>query len=421
MDTRRNDSYSLMSYLVLIFAIITSAYGMSLANGETATEVLIATYKLPPAITSKQAELAIAGLKKAQADCKDNYLSFRIRYRIGVIYLKAGMSESAKVSFKQIADDPQCPENLRAYSLNMVGQISRLRGENKTALEVFKKVADQFEQYLRNDRKSTDNMVYAKLLCSALFSKAEIFELERDFAASVTEYNRLLNVLSRDDNKEVMDRYMPLINDRVSQLYLRQRDIDNYIQFAEVLIRNYPQYYRTPIVELEMECIKFLRNVTVNPEFADGSFSAPAQIITYFKDSKGGNSAQRISQKLDALCEEHQNTYAGILLRYHYAFFLDAIGEKEKAAEVLACVFSDRVVNTNEEFMERAIESIKEYATIQYAIMSGERADYKQALRALSSLQSHPDKSHVSELAKSVTESVRILKREVLINENKEN
>ena len=416
MDTQRSDSYSLMSCLVLTLAIITSAHGVSLADDETVAEVLVTTYKLPRTITPQQAELAVAGLKKAQADCEDNYLSFRIRYRIGVIYLKAGMLESAKIRFEQIANDPRCPKTIRACSLNMVGQISRLRGDNKTVLDVFKKVADQFEQHQRNNRKSTDNTIYAKLLCSALFSRAEVFEQQQNFIASIKEYRRLLNVLERDENGEVIDKYAPLINDRISQLCLRLGDIGNYFKFAEAIIRDYPQYYRTPIVELEIECVRFLSSVSTNPEFTDGGFTAPAQVITYLKDSEEKSSTRHIFQKLEALCKEYQNTYTGILLHYHYACFLDAVGDKEKATNMLAWVFSDSVTNAESE--RKAIKYIQEYAKIQYAVTSTEMADYRQALRVLSSLQPQPDGSHISELTKSVTESIHILRREVPVNDS---
>lgn len=421
MGTRRNDSYSFMKYLVLIIIIITLTYGKSRAGTQNATDVLIATYKLPSVISPDQAEPTIAGLKKALADCEDNYLSFRIRYRTGIIYLKAGMSQVAKVSFEQIADDPECPELIRACSLNMVGQISRLRGENKTAVDAFNKVAEQLELYLRNDRKSTDNSASAKLLCSALFSSAEILEQQQNFNAAIAEYRRLLKVLGQSENSEIKNRYITLINDKVSQLYLRLGDIENYIKCAELLIKNYPQYHRAPIVELEIECIEFLKSVSANSEFYNGSFTAPAQLITYLKDSKGGNSAQSISQELDALYKKHENTFAGILLHYHYACLLDTLGDKEKATDMLARVFSDNAVNTNRKSLEKAIETIREYAKIQYAVTSAETADYKQALRVLSSLQSSGDNSHIPELAKSVTESIQTLRREVAVNDGNKN
>ena len=99
---------------------------------------------------------------------------------------------------------------------------------------------------------------------------------------------------------------------------------------------------------------------------------------------------------------------------------MDAVSDKEKAAEELTRVFSDNVIDTDGKSLQKAIENIREYAKIQYAIISSERSDYKQALRVLSSLTDHPDNSHVSELAKSVTESIQILRREVLTNENEE-
>jgi hypothetical protein len=79
------------------------------------------------------------------------------------------------------------------------------------------------------------------------------------------------------------------------------------------------------------------------------------------------------------------------------------------------------VVNTNRNFPDKAIESIQEYAKIQYAIMSGEKSDYKQALRVLGSLQPNSDNPHISELAKSVTESIQILRREVPVSKNEKN
>ena len=99
---------------------------------------------------------------------------------------------------------------------------------------------------------------------------------------------------------------------------------------------------------------------------------------------------------------------------------MDAVGDKEKAAEILAGIFSDNVIDTDGKSLQKAIKNIREYAKIQYAIISSERLDYKQAFRVLSSLKDQPDNSHVSELAKSVTESIQILRREVLINENEE-
>ncbi len=421
MDIRKNGSCSLIFYLCFIVAITVVADGASLASGKTPAEVLIATYRSPAAITPAEAKLAIVGLEKVLADCEDSYLAFRIRYRIGVMYFRAGMMGTSKARFLQIADDLKCPELIRACSLNMLGQISRLGAENKEALEAFNQVANLLEQRSSASNEYTPNSALTKLWCSALLSRAEICELQQDYTASITEYSRLLHALSQSKYKDMSNRYAPLANDRISQLYLRQGDINKYTKLVEALIEDYPEYHRTPIIRLELECVKFMKSVSANLEFLkSGSFGAPAYVIAYLKGSKSATSAQHFVEELNRLCKEYENTCEGILLQYHYAWLLDALGEKHKAAEILARIFSNDVSDISNESREKTIaETVREYAKIQYAIMAGEKTNYKEALRVLGSMQSHPDKSHISELVTSVTKSIQILKREVPKDENK--
>ena len=419
MDIRKKESCSVILYLALVGAIMLMAEGVSFADTRTPTKVLIATYKSAPAVTPAEAESAIASLEKVLSDCEDGYLAFRIRYRIGVMYFKARMMEASKTRFQQVGNDPMCPQLIRACSFNMVGQISRLQGQNKKALEAFERVANLLEQRLSVGREVVANTAFAKLWCSALFSKAEIYELQRDYAASITAYDRLFHVLRQNKNEDVLGQYAPLVNDRISQLHIRRGDIDKYTEVAEALTKDHPEYYRTPIVKLEVECVKLLRSTSANHKFINGSFAAPSELIALLTRSKGGTLAQHICDKLDSLCKERQNTYEGVLLQYHYAWFLDTLGEKGKAAEILARILSSDVAPANNGTHKKAvIETVQEYAKIQYAIMAGERADYNEALRVLGSLRTHPDKPHISELAKSVGQSIQILKREVPKNEN---
>ena len=423
MDIRKTACYSssLAFYLSLAIVITLTAEEVFPAEAKTPAEVLIATYRSPLAIAPADVKSATTDLERALANCEDAYLAFRIRYRIGVMHFRAGMIRASKAGFLQIANDPKCPELIRACSFNMIGQISRLRAENKDALEAFSQVADLLEQRLSVDREYVPNSAIAKLWCSALLSRAEIYELQQDYTASITEYSRLLHALSQSKNKDLSSQYAPLANDRMSQLYLWEGDTDRYTELAEALTGRYPEYCRTPIVRLELECVKFLRSVSPKLEFPHGSFSAPAHVIVYLKGSNDGTSPQSVVDKLNGLCKEYRNTRAGILLQYHYAWLLDALGERPTAAEVFARIFSNDAVNANSKSREKAIaETVQEYAKIQYAIMAGEKADYREALRVLSSLKAHPDKSHLSELAESVTKGIQTLKREVPKNENEE-
>ncbi|MCX5637741.1 MAG: hypothetical protein NTX52_08640 [Planctomycetota bacterium] len=302
----------------------------------------------------------------------------------------------------------------------MIGQICRLSGQNKEALEAFNQVINLSEQDL-SFNKGAAYPALVKLWCAALFSRAEIYELQRNLNAGITEYKRLLNALRQIKNNDMLSRYAPLANDRMSQLYIRQGDIDTYIKLAEALTINYPEYYRAPVIKLEIECVKFLKDIHENPEFINGSYGAPANVIAYLNGSKEKTSAYPIANKLAILSKENQNSYSWFLLQYEYAWLLDTLGEKDKAADALAQITSSNLVSLGNGLNRNAvIKMIQDYAKIQRAIILGEKANYTEALEMLATLCSDPNESHISKLAESVTESIQILKREVPKNESEQ-
>jgi tetratricopeptide (TPR) repeat protein len=405
MDTRKNGNYNLIRYFILFIIVIVFAGNTCIADNEAAAKALIETYKLSGPVTPAQTESAVANLKKVLPDCTDGVLIYRISYRAGMLFFFSGMFEEAKAEFSRIANDSKCPESIRAYSLNMTGQISRLKGDNTSALDAFGKAAVLLQEILHNEKEPTEKTAHIKLLGSVMFARAQIYEQQKNSDAAITEYNCLL-----DEMKNTSDRYMPLAGDRLAQLYLRKSDFDKYEQTVDTIIRDYPNYYRTGIIEMEKECVKFLRSISSDIEFPDGGFDAPALTIAYLKDAKTETSSQQIREKFESLCEKYQNTYAGIVLSYQYASLLYAHDEKEKAMDTLRQVFSD---NNSFSSNRKTIDCIREYARIQYAIIAGEQADYNEAMRVLSGLQPYPDESHISELAKAVNEGLQTLKRQV--------
>lgn len=422
MATPKNDSYRTNVTFLLVFipVMLGVTKRASLADTKTAVKTLVDTYKFSDVIAPPEAESAIADMKRVLDDSKDNYLAFRIKYRIGVIYFRAGKTVNSEDEFRNIAEDPKCPVTIRACSLNMIGQISRLRGENEQALNAFNKLIDVLKQLISSDKEHASNFAMTKLWCSSVLSKAEIYELQRNYAAGINEYSRLLGLLSQTKDSGMFGRYTPLANDRMSQLFLRQGDTDKYMKLAKVLTKTYPKYPRAPIVGLELACVEFLNSVSANTEFTSGSFTAPARMIALIKSSNETIPVQNIVNKLQRLCSEYQDIEGSNLLQYHYAWLLDALGDKDKAAEIFARISSNNGVNSRDEPGGTAVaKSIQDYATIQYAIMAGEKTDYKDALRALSGLRTHPSKSHISELAESITKGIETLKREVPSNDNK--
>ena len=418
MGIRRSESCKVARYLVLTVVLVVMVETACYADAQTAIEALAATYKSGQVITAKEAEAAVASLEKVSGGCGDEYLAYRLRYRIAVLYFKAGMMEESGAGFLRIANEAQCPDLLRVCSFNMAGQIARLRGRSKDALAAFEQVASLLEQRLAAGGDNDGSLASAKLLLSALVSKAEIYELQGDFNAGIAEYNRLRQIPAHN-KKEEMAYYKALANDRLSQLYLRQGDVEDYKKTARGLIEEYPQYYRTAIMKLEVECVEFLKSVSADLEFGCGSFEAPAKAIAYVRNSKYRTSAMQLVNRLDAPCRQYANSYGGTLLRYHYAWLLDALGDKDKAIEMLArtsCVDAENIGGKSRRKV--ILETIVRYAKIQQAIMLAERADYAEALRALGGLRAEADKSHISELAESVGKSIEILKREHVKDEN---
>jgi hypothetical protein len=388
--------------------------GVSLADASSARAALISTYELPAVISAAEAESTAVLLEKSLAECEDDYLGARIRYRIGVIYFKGRMLDGAKSRFEGVANDSNAPELLRICSLNMVGQSARMVGRDSEVLKAFGELAQLAEQGLSAGSRSTHVAALRRLWCAAVSSRAEVFEARREYAACIVEYDRLIQFLKRQKDRQLLNLYGPLANDRLGQSHLRRNDTNEYLKAVERLCRDYPEYYRTPVARFEAECVKFLKRISADSQFINGSFGAPAQAIGYLKNWKAEGPAAELIGIIEALCRQYENSYAGIILQYHHAWLLDTFGNEDKAVDMFTRVASADAVDADDRWSKRqALETIQEYAKIQCAIMLGERGDYTEGLRMLGGLRGHPQDSHLSELAKSVTEAIQILKREV--------
>jgi len=417
MDIRKNGSYSITVYLATVGIVAVMAGGASLAGAPDAAEVLTASYEATEGISTTEAEPIVAKLEKALANCTDDYLAFRLKYRIAMIYFRADRMEPSKAGFLQIAQDPKCPEIVKVCSLNMIGQISRLMGNDKEALEAFDQTSSLLARKFSSGAEDSACSALKKLWVLVVFGRAEVFEMQGDYASGVVEFESLLEVLSRKKGR--FSQYAAGVNDRLCQLYLRQGDTGKYVKAARALTAAYPEYYRTGIIKLEIECVKSLKSVGVDFNFSDGSFSAPSYTIAYLRRARDLDSAQDMAEKLDRLSGEYADGYSGILLGYHYAWLLDALGERDRALEMLARVSSDECFGADEKHCRITIvETIQRYAKIQRAIILGEKANYSEALQVLDSLRTDQSESHISELAKAVSKGMQTLKREVHRNEN---
>ncbi len=405
-----------------------SAWGYLMVEDRQRTaEALINSYNIGDKVTETEAEQVASILEKALTKCESSYLAFRVKYRIAVVYFKAQMLDKALDRFMEVSNTPDCPELIGASSLNMAGQILRMKGDYRKALDVFGNLAGTFKgkpgrghsKAVRLGMPYGGKPVVMKLKCLAMFAKGEIRQLQGSYTAAIKEYERLLNFLRQDKNNK-LEKYIPVVKDRVSQLYLKCGDINKYLRTAGEFTADYPEYYRTGIIKFEIECVRFLKNVRQNKQFSIDSFAAPAELIGYLKDAKDTASMQIFAKMLERLCEKHSDTYSSVLLSYHYAWLLDAMGQKDRSVKLLSQISSTDVKDIDESSqLKSIINTVSKYAVIQRAIMLSENGDYNQSLRMLSDLQLDAGESYMSSLVKSVMKSLRILKKEGVKNETK--
>ncbi|MHC4737920.1 MAG: tetratricopeptide repeat protein [Planctomycetota bacterium] len=331
MDIRKKDSYRKIIFEV--FLILASGLNI-FAQEKQPVQVLIDSYKLPDKLMAETAEKTIFELNQALALCSDNALKFRIQYRIGILYFKSGDLTQALDSFKKTAQTPDCPDTIKLYSLNMVGQIYRMQAKDDKALKAFEELIKLSQKFLTQKPNQENPASVLKLVVTAGFAKAEIYQYSQDYDSAIAEYKKIFACLKSGKTPDI-NSYAPLALDRMSQFYLIKGRIEDYNQTAIELVEKYPDYYRTPIVRLETEAARILKGKDTSVNFPRGSFDAPVRLIALIKDSGDKELKARVIILLKDLSSQYQQSYGSILLGYHYAWLLDASREQQKANEAL--------------------------------------------------------------------------------------
>ena len=414
MDILKKDNYRLILILLLLSAVIFDAF----ASEKQATQMLIDSYKLPEDLIIEGAEKAITDLNHALNICTDKDFQFRIKYRIAMLYFKASNFGKACDYFKNISQAQECPDLIRMCSFNMSGQIHRMQAKDKEALGAFEELIVLSKTYLQNDPNRASPSTVLKLAITARFAKAEIFQYQQEYDSAISEYKRILAFL--EENKiSNTNSYAPLAMDRISQLSLMRCYIEGFSQPITQLIEKYPDYYRTPIIRLEAEAVKILKQKNEAVDFARGSFEAPARLIAFLKDTKDKELINRITILLENLRSEYQGTYGGILLGYHHAWLLDAAGQKQEAAKVLDGICKEAASgNYDNPGITSVISMLTDYARLQQAVILGEAGNYRDALEIVYSVRTDPNDTHLSNLTDSIKKALETLKREVPKNVN---
>jgi tetratricopeptide (TPR) repeat protein len=421
MATPRNGNCDFLLGIVFLLLVAPSAAMCVGADGDgpVSVRLLRSTYGSADVLTAQEAEALLERLKKALAACSDDDLAWRIRYRLGVIYFKAGRMAEAQSVFERIAATSRAPDLIQACCLNMAGQTARLQGEDAKALAAFARVAALTERLLTGEGNDILPAVLRRLWCGALIGRAEICESRGDAPTAAAEYERLLHAETELTDDEELQSVVPPVRDRLSQSCLQRQDVSEYLNVTATLVAQYPDYWRTPMVDLERMCVRLLREIQPDLEYPQGALHAPERLIARMSGAEAARSASDILGHAAQLCEKYDGTPARRTMEYYHAWMLDAAGRRDRAFEAIARASKGDAAGPVPSVAGRShADVLHRYAVIQHAVMLAESAHFVEALQLLATLPVDPnDQSHISQLTESVAKCIQTLKREVPANE----
>lgn len=413
MGTPRSSSSKLLLELVVLHLGAAVSVAAGLARTPPA-EVLTRTCDQPTWLSVSETQAAVSSLRHELVGCGEPLLKAQIHYRVGVMYFRGGLMEQAVQVFHEVALEKEYPAAVRICSLNMLGQIYRLLGKEGEALEAFSAVINTGEGQGASVPATGTDPTVLQLLCLAHWAKGEIAQARRNGPQSVAEYSRLVDLLNRSGDTRLQQQYGPLAFDRLSQSHLSTGHVADYFTVANKLVESFPSYDRTPVVRLEMLCVKFLAGSSLRPEFHNGALDAPARVIRSLREAKEPPLSHELLDGTERLCQEYGQGYPGILLHYHYAWMLDAVGKKKAAAEALdqigAMPVPEDAASSSRPSLTRII---RDYATIQRAILLSEQGEHRKALAVLRGMDPRPSLSPVADLRDSTGKAIETLIREM--------
>lgn len=419
MAIQSNDNYGekrsvyFPIYLVLFIGILSG-----LARGETLDLSIQETPQQEEIAQASQESSGISCMRQKLAVCKDTSLASGLTYKIGTMCFNEGKLPEAQKEFSQLQNDTQCPKAIQFLSLNMLGQIYRLTARNDDALKAFKDMQSLFISAKGSLGDELSDRESKKIVCFGMFGRAEIYEALQDYKSSIAEYENMIRFFKKWANNGSLKKYEPLAEDRISQLFLREGQIEKYLEHADVVLKNYPDYSRVPLFKLEVVCVKFAKTNNLKLNYSLGVSCVPVQVIGKVRSLPDKSKVKPLADEFDRICLESAKSPLGILMNYHYAWLLDAAGQTDRAGQVFNGIYAN-AQKTGVNKAEAILGDIPEYARIQHAIILCEKAKYSTAQNVLDEVSSNSSNPHIAKLKESVKDSVRILEREVGAYESK--
>lgn len=414
MVIHKKENFRALSCLVVIILVISSS---NLAASElSARKAMQETYQVEDSISKDQAENLVGLLKKESANIRNNYLLSRINYRIAFLYYKASMLEKSAEMFLKTANDNKFSPVICVASYNMAAMIFKQQGRYDDAIKQFEKItALTIDDYKLNN-KSTPAIL--KLGCLALFNVANIHQSQGDIDLAIDAYGRLLGILPYS-RQERFRKYVPIVKDRLAQLYLQKKQPQKYIAVCQGLLVDYPNYYRWPLINFEIKCIKCIQQIAGTDQLLPTSYAAPAVLTRLFKNTPEKETLADHITKFESDISEEPLNYAQLLINYYCSWLFDSAGKKQLAFKSLHAINENILNKTGYGNLDTIFTAIQQYAKIFQAVILTESNHYSQAQDILALIEQVENQPHISKLIYSVNKNIEILKREVIKNVNK--
>ena len=419
MAIQKNEYWNGNTCSVLALAILFFIPGILWADDTSAIQQLKDTYHVNYSADPNKAESLIVGLETALTTCKNQFLAVRIEYRIGILYFRAGKLQKAREQFSRIAKRTQYPLLIQASSLNMTGQILRMKGANQPAVKTFDQLCALLEKHYPPERPIAIEVGLSRLWYSALLARAEIFQAQQNNPQGVIEYQRLIKLLSRKNISPQDRTLIPFVYEKMAQRQFRTGNTEQYLAIADRITAEFPQYPRVPLIHLETECLRFCQDKSLPIDFNKGPWNLPVQIIGRIGKLPDKAVASSFLRAVEELIGKYQDSPWADLLHYHFGWLLDGLEKSAKAAEIFAKIGASDNKDTSKVPQDnQIIKTTRQYAKIQYAIILAENAEYSQAMKVLQGIPVYPESSHLGKLSDVVSKNIQILKREVRSSEN---
>ncbi len=402
--------------IICLIVFVFSASVCSLAASELSTRIAMQeTYNLNTSISEDQANRLIELLKKESANIRNTNLLAKINYRIALLYYKASMLDKSVAMFLQTANDNAFSPVICAASHNMAAMIFKQQGRYDDAIEQFEKnVALTIADYKLNN-KSTPAIL--KLGCLALFNIADIHQSMGDIDLAIDAYGRLLCIVPYSSDGRFRE-YVPITRERLGQLYLYKKQPQKYIAVCQVLLADFPDYYRWSLVNFEVQCIKCIMQIAGADQLPQTSYAAPAELIKLIKNTPEKEKFADYITKFESDILQDPQNYAQLLKNYYCSWIFDSVGKKQQAFKALQAINENVPNETGYDNLDTIFTAIRQYAKIFQVVILQESNHYSQALEMLKSIKEAENQPHISKLVDSINKNTEILKREMIKDAN---